>query len=200
MPIERVIVAPFALLREFAPHEHQLLAGMAEHESVVGAQICESLPLVAGHAAQKRALSVHDLIVRKRQDEILEIGVEHAERDTLMMMLSMNGVPADEIECVIHPAHVPFVTEAKPIMVYGARDLRPGSRLFRNGGSVRETTIDLGIESLQECDGFDAKSVYSVAIQPEQCVCDQEVLDFDSSVIEDQGAPIEVPALARVGM
>ena len=36
-----------------------------------------------------------------------------------MMMLSMNGVAADEIECVVHPAHVPFVTEAKPIMVSG---------------------------------------------------------------------------------
>ena len=64
MPIQRAVVIPLMLLAEFAAHEHQLLAGMGKHEGVIGAQIGEALPVVAGHAAQNRAFAVHDLVMR----------------------------------------------------------------------------------------------------------------------------------------
>src|SRR5215831_1756882 len=47
MPVERMTVAPFLLLRELVPHEVELLARMAEHEAVIGAQVGEALPVVA---------------------------------------------------------------------------------------------------------------------------------------------------------
>src|SRR6267378_2260201 len=45
MPVKRAIVIPFALLAELAAHEHQLFAGMSEHEGVISAQIGEALPV-----------------------------------------------------------------------------------------------------------------------------------------------------------
>ena len=59
---------------------------MAEHEGVVGAQIGEALPAVARHAAEDRAFAVHDFVVRQRQDEVLEEGVEQAEHDVAVMV------------------------------------------------------------------------------------------------------------------
>ena len=38
---------------ELLAHEQQLLAGMAPHEAVIGAQVGELLPVVAGHLAQR---------------------------------------------------------------------------------------------------------------------------------------------------
>src|SRR5262249_40621994 len=70
MPVERVVVAPFLLLRQLASHEEELLTGMSEHEAIVDAQIGKSLPLVARHASENRALAVHDLVMGQRQDEI----------------------------------------------------------------------------------------------------------------------------------
>ena len=63
MPIERVVVPPFVFLAELSAHEQKLLAGMAEHETVIGAQICKALPFVARHAAEDGALAVHDLVM-----------------------------------------------------------------------------------------------------------------------------------------
>src|SRR5262249_36234745 len=66
MPIKRMVMAPFTLLTEFAAHEHQFLAGMTEHEAVVGAQVGKALPFIARHAAENRTLAVHDLVMGER--------------------------------------------------------------------------------------------------------------------------------------
>ena len=81
IPVERPCLAPFAALGELLPHEQQLLAGIAPHEGVVGAQVGELLPVVARHLAEQRALAVHHLVVAERQHEILAEGVEQAEGD-----------------------------------------------------------------------------------------------------------------------
>ena len=65
---------------------------MTEHESVIGAQIREPLPVVARHAAEDRALAVHDFVVRQRQDEILGECVVQAERDLLVMVLAIDRI------------------------------------------------------------------------------------------------------------
>ena len=41
------------LLGEFAAHEQQLLAGMREHETEIGAQVGELLPVVPRHSANQ---------------------------------------------------------------------------------------------------------------------------------------------------
>src|SRR5579883_2342389 len=74
VPIEAVVVVPFARLREFAAHEQKLLAGMRPHEAVIGAQIGEALPAIARHLAQERAFAMDDLVMAQRQDEILVEG------------------------------------------------------------------------------------------------------------------------------
>src|SRR3984893_8398933 len=114
MPVERKIVIPFALLAELATHEHQLLAGMSEHEAVIGAQVREALPVVARHPPQDRALAVDDFVVRQRQDEIFRKCVMQAEQDVAVMILAVDRVLADVIQRVMHPAHIPFVAEAQP--------------------------------------------------------------------------------------
>jgi len=63
MPRQALLVVPFRLLAELAAHEHQFLAGMGEHEAVIGAQIGETLPRIARHAAKDRPLSMHDFVV-----------------------------------------------------------------------------------------------------------------------------------------
>src|SRR5438128_12492625 len=111
MPVERMVMAPFAFLGELVPHEQKLLAGMAKHEAVVGAQIGEALPIVARHAAEERTLAVHDLVMGERQDEVFEKGVMQAEKDLAVMMLAVKRIFADVFERIVHPSHVPLVPE-----------------------------------------------------------------------------------------
>ncbi|MFK4686340.1 hypothetical protein ABIF39_008097 [Bradyrhizobium diazoefficiens] len=229
VPVERLVVIPFAALRDLGAHEQELLAGMAEHEAVIGTQVREALPFVAGHAAQDRALAVHDLVMRQRQDEIFREGIVQAEQDLAVMMLAMNRILADVVQRVVHPAHVPLVAEAEPAEFDRARDLRPRRGFFRRRGCLRKAGEQFGVEAAQErdrldvlpsailvrnpgagrtavveiehrCDGIDAQAVDRVALQPEQRVRHQEVRHFGAAVIVDQRAPVEVPALQRVGV
>ena len=207
MPVERTIVVPLALLAELAAHEHQLLAGMSEHEAVIGAQIGKALPVVAGHAAEDRALAVHDLVMRQRQDEIFRERVVQAEQDVAVVIFAVDRILADIFQRVVHPAHVPFVAEAEPAIFDRARHLRPCGGFFRGRGGLRKAGKHFGIEAAQEIDRFeifpaaifvrnpaaggpavveiehggdriDAQAVDGVALQPEQRVRHQEIDDF----------------------
>ncbi len=63
VPVERTIMVPFVVGREFGPHEQQLLAGMRIHTCKIGSQVGEALPLVPRHTAEQRVLAVHDFVV-----------------------------------------------------------------------------------------------------------------------------------------
>ena len=63
MPVEAFVVAPFAPLRNLTAHEHELLARMAEHVAIEGAQSRALLPDVARHLVEHRALAVHDFVM-----------------------------------------------------------------------------------------------------------------------------------------
>src|SRR4029434_4293835 len=109
MPVERMVMAPFVFLPELAAHEQKLLAGMAEHEAVIGAQIGKTLPLVARHAAENRTLAVYNFVMRERQDEVLEERVMQTEKDLAVMMLAVDRVFADVFERGVRPSHVALV-------------------------------------------------------------------------------------------
>ncbi len=79
IPLEALIMLPFAPLTELASHEQQLLAGMAPHVTVEQTQVGEALPEIAGHLISQRAFAVHHFVVRKRQREVLAEGVDQAE-------------------------------------------------------------------------------------------------------------------------
>src|SRR6266508_4364554 len=128
MPIERVVVPPFVFLAELSAHEQKLLAGMAEHETVIGAQICKALPFVARQAAEDGALAVHDLVMGERQDKIFGERVVQAEQDLTVMMLAVDRIPADVFERVVHPSHIPLVAESQPAPVNRLRYHRPRRR------------------------------------------------------------------------
>ena len=57
MPVETLVEIPFPSLAEFLAHEQQLLARMPPHVSVIGPQVGELLPGIAGHAVEDRALA-----------------------------------------------------------------------------------------------------------------------------------------------
>ena len=138
VPIERMIVIPFALLAEFAAHEQELLARMAEHEAVIGAQVCKTLPFIARHAAEDAR---HDFVMRQRQNEILR---KRSAARTGCRRDGACGTPDlwPMYSRVVHPSHVPFEAEPSPPYSTGCETaarrsiLRGGGRL-RNARTVR---------------------------------------------------------------
>src|SRR5205085_2190647 len=74
MPIEALLVIPFAPLAEFASHEEKFFSGLGEHVTEKEPDVGKPLPLIAGHFAEEGAFSVDDFIVRDGKDKIFREG------------------------------------------------------------------------------------------------------------------------------
>ena len=66
IPVDGIVMIPFAPLRKLVAHEGELLARVRPLVGEQGAYAGVFLPVVAGHLAEQRALAVHDLIVANR--------------------------------------------------------------------------------------------------------------------------------------
>ena len=130
VPLQALLVRPLPPLGELAAHEEELLAGMGEHVAVEGLEVGVFLHLEAGHLADERALAVDDLVVRQGQDEVLRVGVPHAEGQVVVAELAEERVLAEIGEHVVHPAHLPLQAEAQAAEMDGPGDHGPGRRFL----------------------------------------------------------------------
>src|ERR1700736_1398640 len=113
LPVEARVVVPFMPLAELAPHEKQLLAGMAIHPRVKHSKIGKFLPFVARHLRQERALAVHDFIVTEHENEMFLKRVKQRKRDVAVMKTPINRIERHVFQEIVHPAHVPFESKTE---------------------------------------------------------------------------------------
>ena len=145
----------------------------------------------------------------------------------MVVEAAVDRVHGDELQGVVHPAHVPFEAEAEPAQVDRARDARPGGGLLGHRYRSRVLAVGDGVEVLQEPDrvqvlvaavlvglplpflagvvqvehggdGVDAQAVDVELLQPVQGVGDQEVAHLVAAEVEHQRTPVGVLAAARV--
>jgi len=120
VPVETAGFRPFTALREFLPHEKKLLAGMRVLICEKQAEVCILLPHIARHLVEKGVFSVNDFVMGKGQHEILGEGVDEGKGDLVVLVFAVDGIGRKILERVIHPAHVPFETEAEAAEIGGA--------------------------------------------------------------------------------
>src|SRR4030095_97260 len=92
VPVETGLVVPLVPLPELTAHEEQLLPRMRPHVSQQQAQISELPPLVSRHLSQQRSLAINNFIVRERKHEVLVERVPEAERERIVLVLSMHRI------------------------------------------------------------------------------------------------------------
>ena len=148
MPVQTLVVVPFAHLGKLAAHEEQLFARMAPHKTEVSAQVGKLLPHVAGHFGQQRAFAVNHLVVRNRQHKIFAEGVAQAEGQLALVVLAVRRVAGHELQRVVHPAHVPFVIKAQPARRRRVRDKGKGGRFLGQRDRLRALLADDVVHAL----------------------------------------------------
>ncbi len=183
----------------------------------------------ARHFIDEGALAVDHLVVRNGKDIIFGKSVKERKRDIVVIVFAVDGVERHVMEHVVHPAHIPFVIEAQPPAVSGARNHGPRGRLLRDHHHLRRNREHRLVELLQERDGLQvlpaavlvrdpfaflaaviqvehgghgvrADSVDVVFFQPENRAGNQEADDLVPAVIENERPPLLMLPLARVGV
>ena len=110
---------------------HHLIEGERPHAG-------ELTPVVAGHARDERALSVDDLVVGERQDEVLVELVHGGEREHAVVARAPGEVGLHVVQGVVHPAHVPLVVEAQAAFLRRIGNKRPGGGFLGDHHHVGE--------------------------------------------------------------
>ena len=228
-PVEPLGLAPFLALGEFLAHEQEFLARPAPHEGVIGPEVGELLPVVAGHAAEDRAFAVHHFVVRQRQHKIFVKGIDETKGQIVLMMTAVHRIASHIGERVMHPAHIPFVLKAQPAVGDRSRDLRPrggflghdhrpgaaGGDLcigFANEGDGIEIfapAVFIGyplalaaavIEIQHGGDSINAQTINTVPFEPEQRIGGQKIAHLVAAIVINQRIPIRMTALPRIGV
>ena len=105
-------------------------------------------PLVARHLVEQRALAVHDLVVRERQDEVLRERVHERERDQVVVVAAIQRVERHVAQRVVHPAHVPLEVEAEAAEVHRPRHAGERRGFLRHRQHAGEVVADRPVELL----------------------------------------------------
>ena len=229
VPLQIAPDVPLAPLTELHAHKQGFLSGMGEHIAVQTPQVGKFLPLVTGHFPQHIALAVHHFIVGEGEHIVFAVVVPHTEGDVVLVELAEPGVHAEIVEHIVHPAHIPLQVEAETPHVSRPRNHRPGSGFFGNGEDTGEVAENRMVDLAQEVGCFDIfptpvlvgdplpffpavvevehgchrihpNAIDVVLIEPEEGVGHQEVANFVTSVVKNQGAPFFVFPFARVGV
>ncbi len=170
---------------------------------------------------------MHHLVVGNRIDEALGVLVHHRERQLVDVESAMDRLLREELERVVHPAHVPLEREAEPAVLDVARYSAPRRTLFGDGKGPGGLLSDRRVRAAQELDGLDVlptsvlvghpfamfpavvevehrsdcidpERIHMELLDPEQRVGDQESLHLAAPEVENEGTPVGVFATARI--
>ena len=146
VPLQLLIFIPLIHLAEVLSHKQQLLAGMAQHKAIGCPQVGEFLLKGSSrHLVHHGTFSVHHLIVGEYQDEILAVGVNHAEGQLSVVVVAEVGVALHIAQEVVHPAHIPLIVKAQAVLLHVSGDLRPGRRLLGNENRAVFLLLENGV-------------------------------------------------------
>ena len=186
------------------------------------AQAGKLAPPVARHAADQRALAVHDLVVAQRANEVLGKGVHDGEREQPVVAGAPRKIGLHVVQGVVHPTHVPLVVEAQAAVLRRIGHERPRGGLFghhhhvgvvRLHGAVDLTDkragvqvllgtvlvelllagiVDAKVEVQHAGHAVHANAVHVEVLEPVQHVGDQEGADLAAGEVELVRAPVGV--------
>ena len=130
-PLQARLLVPLIHLAEILSHKQKFLSRMPHHKAVGGPEVRKLLLLgIPRHLTCQGTFSVDHLVVGKYQDELLAIGIEHAEGQLPVVVMAEIRIALHVIQEIVHPAHVPLEVESKAAVILIAGDLRPGRGLL----------------------------------------------------------------------
>ena len=111
-----------------------------------------TLPHVAWHLVEHRALAVNNFVVRERQDEVLREGIQHGEGQQIVLPASIHRIFFGVLEDVVHPPHVPLVRETEPAQMDRTADAGKRGRLLSGGDRARVSAVGQRVQPLEKID------------------------------------------------
>ena len=113
LPAERFIVIPQPAQTRSPLRAFSCRGVQTDTQEADGSWLLSAIYLLAyGSIAGP---SLRPLTVRKRKHIVLAEGIREGQREPVIVIFSVHSVFLHVGECVVHPAHIPFVHEAHTI-------------------------------------------------------------------------------------
>ena len=112
-PLDGFVVAPFNELSDFITHEVEFCAWVRHLVERECAHAGKLAPPITRHTADERTFAIDNLVVRKRQHEVLVKGVHHRERKQSVIARPPGKIGLHVVQGIVHPSHIPLVVETQ---------------------------------------------------------------------------------------
>ena len=221
-PLDGLVVAPLNKLADLVAHKVELGTGVRHLVEGQRAQAGKLAPPVARHAADERALAVHDLVVAQRANKVLGKGVHDGEREQAVVAGAPRKIGLHVVQGIVHPAHVPLVVEAQAAVLRRVGHEWPRGGLLGHHHYVGVVRLYSAVDLTDKCAGVQillgtvlvellltgivnakvevqhaghavhANAVNVEVLEPVQHVGDQEGADLAAGEVELVRAPVGV--------
>ena len=203
------LLIPLAELCKFIAHEVQLLARMQEHIQIQGSRLRELSVIIPGHLLDDRRLPMDHLVMGERKQISLVVEISHREGQLVILLRAVGRIGPEEIQRVVHPAHIPLVVKAQAALRDRFCDPRIRRRVLCNQHCIRIQPFQPAVHLLQEFDGIridpaplvphpvdqiadrvKSQSIEMILIQPESAGGIQKACDIASRMVEVAAPPL----------
>ena len=155
------------------------------------------------------------------------VGIHHTEQQLIVSTLAEQRIHGHIFQEIVHPAHIPLIIKSETASVHIACHHRISRRFLGYHLNIRVAFLHNRIEMFQKFNGFQillaainirapftilssivqiehrshrihTQSVNVILFNPIQCIGNEEVADFLTSVIKDQCSPVRMFASLRI--
>ena len=170
---------------------------------------------------------MNDFIMRKNKDIVLRICILHGKCHHMMCIFPEIRIQLHILCKIMHPSHIPLQAESQSVILRVSCNLWPCSGFFCDHHRPRISSKYNRIKMLEKlnrlkiliatilvwdplsvllsiikikhgCHCIDTQSVHMEMLDPEQCICNQEIPYLRLFIIKDLRSPVRMLSLSRI--
>ena len=145
-------LVPFTELSYLIAHEAELFSGVCRHIEEKLSALREFVLVISPHLLHYRCFSVYAFIMREREQEQFAVEVLHRECEHMIILTPLGGGHPEIVQSIVHPAHVPFVIEAEPVVFDRSSHLQEIGRILRYEHHVPVAAVKSAVEPFHKID------------------------------------------------
>ena len=150
IPVKLTRFTPLLYLCKLLSHEQKLFAGMSHHKCITCHKILELISFKSRHLIQHGAFQMYNFIMRKNKNILLTLVIAHGKCHLIMIVFTEIWIQFHVIQKIMHPSHIPFITEIQSIFFDWTCHFRPCCRLLCNHYNTRISTENQCIDVLKK--------------------------------------------------
>ena len=123
---------------------------MSHHKRIADHQIFKFIFHLARHLIDHGTFQMYHFVMGKHKNVFLTLVITHGKSHFVVIILAEIRIKFHIIQEIMHPSHIPFITEIQSVIFHTAGDFRPCRRFLSDHDCSRVSSKDQCIDMLKK--------------------------------------------------